>query len=88
MLSDNRVQAIDRELDEVYSKVLQRNIPYRVNLAKSQEAWLVYRDRESEFRRCRLEGGSAAGMIAASVHEELTRQRIEYLNGLLIEGTL
>jgi uncharacterized protein YecT (DUF1311 family) len=88
-LAGEAVKIADHDLEESYNRVLERTSnENRAQFLESHQQWLIYRDRETEFRRGRFQGGSIAPMIAALTHESLTRERIERLNYLLVEGNL
>ena len=70
---DNFAQA-DKLLNEQYKRLAT------CNLAKSQRAWLAYRDAECLFRvGPRDEGGSMWPMSQAGCLEELTKERSAHL---------
>ncbi|WP_299488683.1 lysozyme inhibitor LprI family protein [Acaryochloris sp. IP29b_bin.137] len=89
LLAGEAVKIANHELEESYERVLEHTSnENRVQLIESHQQWLIYRDKESEFRRGRFKGASIAPMIAALTLESLTRERIERLNYLLIDGNL
>ncbi len=84
--ASKELKAINEELDQVFSQKLARNPSCCVELELSQRAWLLYRDREDDCRRCGVKGGSIEPLIGILARIELTRERIEYLKRTMIEG--
>ncbi|MBX3689985.1 lysozyme inhibitor LprI family protein [Dokdonella sp.] len=82
--------AADRELNEVYRKVLVAHAKDAVFVAKlktAQRAWIAFRDAELEARfpakDKQAEYGSSYSMCADGALESMTRQRIKDLRAWL-----
>ena len=77
----------DKELNEVYAKVLEvLDDMTKEKLKRSQRAWVVFRDAEAEFRAdAEARGGSVYPLIHEGVRSKLTKERVKALKEYLIE---
>ena len=77
----------DKELNEVYAKVLGvLDDGSKEKLKKSQRAWVAYRDAEADFSAdAEARGGSMWPMIHEGTRARLTKERVRSLKELLIE---
>ncbi len=77
----------DKELNEVYAKVLANlDDEAKERLKKSQRAWVAFRDAEAAFRAdAEARGGSMWPLIHEGVRSRLTKERVKGLKELLIE---
>lgn len=77
----------DKELNEVYAKVLGvLDDGSKEKLRKSQRAWVAYRDAEADFSAdAEARGGSMWPMIHEGTRARLTRERVRSLRELLID---
>jgi uncharacterized protein YecT (DUF1311 family) len=77
----------DRELNEVYAKVMANlDDQAKDHLKRSQRAWVAWRDAEAAFRAdAEARGGSLWPLIHEGTRSRLTRERIKGLKELLIE---
>lgn len=82
--------AADRELNEVYRKVLvahAKDAAFIAKLKTAQRAWIAFRDAELEARfparDKQAEYGSSYSMCADGALESMTRQRIKELRAWL-----
>jgi uncharacterized protein YecT (DUF1311 family) len=76
----------DKELNEVYAKVLGvLDDGSKEKLKKSQRAWVVYRDAEADFSAdAEARGGSMWPLIHEGTRARLTTERVKSLKELLI----
>jgi uncharacterized protein YecT (DUF1311 family) len=76
----------DKELNEVYAKVLGvLDDGSKEKLKKSQRAWVAYRDAEADFSAdAEARGGSMWPMIHEGTRARLTQERVKSLRELLI----
>lgn len=76
----------DKELNEVYAKVLANlDDQAKENLKKSQRAWVAWRDAEAAFRAdAEARGGSMWPLIHEGFRSRLTKERVKGLKELLI----
>ena len=77
----------DKELNEVYAKVLANlDEEAKENLKKSQRAWVAWRDAEAAFRAdAEARGGSMWPLIHEGVRGRLTKERVKSLKELLLK---
>lgn len=77
----------DKELNEVYAKVLGvLDDGSKEKLKKAQRAWVAYRDAEADFSAdAEARGGSMWPMIHEGTRARLTKERVRSLRELLIE---
>ena len=77
----------DKELNEVYAKVLANlDDQAKENLKKSQRAWVAWRDAEAAFRAdAEARGGSMWPLIHEGIRSRLTKERVKGLKELLLE---
>ena len=77
----------DKELNEVYAKVLEvLDDMSKEKLKRSQRAWVVFRDAEADFRAdAEARGGSMWPLVHESVRGSLTKDRVKALKQYLIE---
>lgn len=77
----------DKELNEVYAKVLANlDDESKELLKKSQRAWVSFRDAEASFRAdAEARGGSMWPLIHEGIRSRLTKERVKGLKELLIE---
>lgn len=77
----------DKELNEVYAKVLDvLDDMAKEKLKRSQRAWVVFRDSEADFRAdAESRGGSMYPLVHETVRSHLTRERVKALKEYLIE---
>ncbi len=77
----------DKELNEVYAKVLEvLDDTAKERLKIAQRAWCVYRDSEAQFRAdAEARGGSMWPLVHESVRSKLTKERVKALKEYLIE---
>lgn len=77
----------DKELNEVYAKVLDvLDDTAKERLKISQRAWVVFRDSEAQFRAdAEARGGSMWPLVHESVRSKLTKERVKALKEYLIE---
>lgn len=77
----------DKELNEVYAKVLGvLDEGSKEKLKKSQRAWVAYRDAEADFSAdAEARGGSMWPLIHEGTRARLTMERVKRLKELLIE---
>ncbi|HEY1123645.1 MAG TPA: lysozyme inhibitor LprI family protein [Haloferula sp.] len=77
----------DKELNEVYAKVLANlDDEAKENLKKSQRAWVAWRDAEAAFRAdAEARGGSMWPLIHEGVRGRLTKERVKSLKELLLK---
>ena len=76
----------DKELNEVYAKVLGvLDDGSKEKLKKSQRAWVAYRDAEADFSAdAEARGGSMWPLIHEGTRARLTKERVKSLRELLI----
>lgn len=73
-------EVADRELNEVYAKVLAGAGPAEVSaIRKAQRAWIAFRDAEVQTLYSDPGKGSVTSMCAGILKTQLTRQRTEEL---------
>lgn len=77
----------DKELNEVYAKVLGvLDDGSKEKLKKSQRAWVAYRDAEADFSAdAEARGGSMWPLVHEGTRARLTKERVKRLKELLIE---
>jgi uncharacterized protein YecT (DUF1311 family) len=77
----------DKELNEVYAKVLANlDDQAKENLKKSQRAWVAWRDAEAAFRAdAEARGGSMWPLVHEGIRSRLTKERVKGLKELLLE---
>lgn len=77
----------DKELNEVYAKVLGvLDDEAKEKLKKSQRFWVAFRDAEADFRAdAEARGGSMWPLVHEDIRGTLTKQRIKALRDYLIE---
>jgi uncharacterized protein YecT (DUF1311 family) len=77
----------DKELNEVYAKVLDvLDDMAKEKLKRSQRAWVVFRDAEADFRAdAEARGGSLLPLVHEGVRSRLTKERVKALKEYLIE---
>lgn len=77
----------DKELNEVYAKVLGvLDDTSKEKLKKSQRAWVAYRDAEADFSAdAEARGGSMWPLVHEGTRARLTKERVRSLKELLIE---
>ncbi|MCW1923709.1 lysozyme inhibitor LprI family protein [Luteolibacter arcticus] len=77
----------DKELNEVYAKVLANlDDLAKENLKKSQRAWVAWRDAEAAFRAdAEARGGSMWPLVHEGIRGRLTKERVKSLKELLLE---
>lgn len=77
----------DKELNEVYAKVLANlDEEAKENLKKSQRAWVAWRDAEAVFRAdAEARGGSMWPLIHEGVRGRVTKERVKSLKELLLK---
>ena len=77
----------DKELNEVYAKVLANlDEEAKENLKKSQRAWVAWRDAEAAFRAdAEARSGSMWPLIHEGVRGQLTKERVKSLKELLLK---
>lgn len=77
----------DKELNEVYAKVLEvLDDMAKEKLKRSQRAWVVFRDAEAEFRAdAEARGGSMWPLVHEGVRSSLTKERVKALKQYLLE---
>lgn len=77
----------DKELNEVYAKVLGvLDDTSKEKLKKSQRAWVAYRDAEADFSAdAEARGGSMWPLVHEGTRTRLTKERVRSLKELLIE---
>ncbi len=76
----------DKELNEVYAKVLGLlDDGSKEKLKTSQRAWVAYRDAEADFSAdAEARGGSMWPLIHEGTRARLTKERVKRLKELLI----
>ena len=77
----------DKELNEVYAKVLANlDDAAKENLKKSQRAWVAWRDAEAVFRAdAEARGGSMWPLVHEGIRSRLTKERVKGLKELLLK---
>jgi uncharacterized protein YecT (DUF1311 family) len=77
----------DKELNEVYAKVLANlDDAAKENLKKAQRAWVAWRDAEAAFRAdAEARGGSMWPLVHEGIRSRLTKERVKSLKELLLE---
>jgi uncharacterized protein YecT (DUF1311 family) len=77
----------DKELNEVYAKVLGvLDDEAKERLKKSQRAWVAFRDAEADFRAdAEARGGSMWPLVHEGIRGTLTKERVKALREYLIE---
>ena len=77
----------DKELNEVYAKVLANlDDQAKENLKKSQRAWVAWRDAEAAFRAdAEARGGSMWPLVHEGIRSRLTKERVKSLKELLLK---
>ena len=77
----------DKELNEVYAKVLANlDDGAKENLKKAQRAWVAWRDAEAAFRAdAEARGGSMWPLVHEGIRSRLTKERVKSLKELLLK---
>lgn len=77
----------DKELNEVYAKVLGvLDDGAKERLKKSQRAWVAFRDAEADFRAdAEARGGSMWPLVHEGIRGTLTKDRVKALREYLVE---
>ena len=77
----------DKELNEVYAKVLGvLDDEAKEMLKRSQRAWVAFRDAEAAFRAdAEARGGSMWPLVHEGVRGKLTQERVKALREYLVE---
>ena len=77
----------DKELNEVYAKVLANlDDEAKENLKKAQRAWVAWRDSEAVFRAdAEARGGSMWPLVHEGIRSRLTKERVKSLKELLLK---
>ena len=77
----------DKELNEVYAKVLGvLDDEAKERLKRSQRAWVAFRDAEADFRAdAEARGGSMWPLVHEGIRGTLTKERVKALREYLIE---
>ncbi|WP_035608426.1 lysozyme inhibitor LprI family protein [Haloferula sp. BvORR071] len=77
----------DKELNEVYAKVLDvLDDEAKEKLKRSQRAWVLFRDSEADFRAdAEARGGSMWPLVHEGIRASLTQERVKALKQYLIE---
>jgi len=77
----------DKELNEVYAKVLANlDDEAKENLKRAQRAWVVWRDAEAIFRAdAEARGGSMWPLVHEGIRSRLTKERVKGLKELLLK---
>ena len=77
----------DKELNEVYAKVLANlDDEAKENLKKAQRAWVAWRDAEADFRAdAEARGGSMWPLVLEGIRSRLTKERVKGLKELLLK---
>jgi uncharacterized protein YecT (DUF1311 family) len=79
-------QQADAELNRVYRQLAaQLSGPRKAQLKTSQQAWLVFRDKNAAFAAGVAEGGSMASLVEVTELTGMTRSRTEQLRAYLKE---
>ncbi len=76
----------DKQLNAVYRDAMARvgsDSALRKKLTAAQKAWIGFRDAECALVATGAGGGSAAPMVEQGCIEDLTRKRIDVLQGYL-----
>ncbi|WGS46329.1 lysozyme inhibitor LprI family protein [Burkholderia sp. JSH-S8] len=84
--ADRAYKKSDAELNRAYQAVTTRvrdNRPLSDKLVSAQRAWLAYRDAECGFSSAGAEGGSVYPMVVSMCLDDLTKARLESLQGYL-----
>ncbi|KVN41332.1 hypothetical protein WJ63_23015 [Burkholderia pyrrocinia] len=84
--ADRAYKKSDAELNRAYQAVTTRvrdNRPLSDKLVSAQRAWLAYRDAECGFSSAGVEGGSVYPMVVSMCLDDLTKARLESLQGYL-----
>ncbi|RQR58250.1 DUF1311 domain-containing protein [Burkholderia sp. Bp9126] len=84
--ADRAYKKSDAELNRAYQAVTTRvrdNRPLADKLVSAQRAWVAYRDAECGFSSAGAEGGSAYPMVVSTCLDDLTKARVESLQGYL-----
>ena len=75
-----RYEKADRELNVVYQKLIKElGAGPREKLRVAQNAWLRFREANSDFQASLAEGGSLAPLLKISTLAEMTEARTEEL---------
>ena len=75
-----RYEKADRELNVVYQKLIKElEAGPREKLRVAQNAWLRFRDANSDFQASLAEGGTMAPLLKISTLAEMTEARTEEL---------
>jgi len=75
-----RYEKVDRELNVVYQKLSKElGAGPREKLRVAQNAWLRFRDANSDFQASLAEGGTMAPLLKISTLAEMTEARTEEL---------
>lgn len=77
----------DKELNEVYAKVLANlDDEAKENLKRAQRAWVAWRDAEAVFRAdAEARGGSMWPLVHEGIRSRLTKERVKGLKELLLK---
>ncbi|RQS08762.1 DUF1311 domain-containing protein [Burkholderia sp. Bp9002] len=84
--ADRAYKKSDAELNRAYQAVTTRvrdNRPLADKLVSAQRAWVAYRDAECGFSSAGAEGGSVYPMVVSTCLDDLTKARLESLQGYL-----
>ncbi|RQR62444.1 DUF1311 domain-containing protein [Burkholderia sp. Bp9125] len=84
--ADRAYKKSDAELNRAYQAVTTRvrdNRPLADKLVSAQRAWVAYRDAECGFSSAGAEGGSVYPMVVSTCLDDLTKVRLESLQGYL-----
>jgi uncharacterized protein YecT (DUF1311 family) len=83
--SEKAFRRADADLNQVYQRVMTRlkTPDAKKHLVKAQNAWISFRDSESEFRAGITGGGSAYSMDFMAKQTDLTKERIKDLRTIL-----
>ncbi|MGZ2747761.1 lysozyme inhibitor LprI family protein [Burkholderia stagnalis] len=84
--ADRAYKKSDAELNRAYQAVTARvrdNRPLSDKLVSAQRAWVAYREAECGFSSAGAEGGSVYPMVVSMCLDDLTKARLESLQGYL-----
>ena len=75
-----RLDAEDKRLNELYSKLVKKNDKQgQQKLKAAQRAWIAYRDAECDYAADSMRGGTGEGLIAVGCLANETKRRADEL---------
>lgn len=84
MRLNREFEAADKELNDVYVKLMKRSDEKNKEfLKKAQRAWLVFRDADSQFQYDMFRDGTLASVVGSQRMVNLTKARAADLKGYM-----